>query len=94
MTINSLPADLAAFVDAAVSTGKYDSAEAVLVAGLQLLRERQQRDEEIQRQLQEGLDALKRGDYITLENDEQIDQYMEKTLREAEERLAEKRRRA
>jgi antitoxin ParD1/3/4 len=85
---NSLPPDLAAFVQASVAAGTYDSPEAVVVAGVRLLQERQQKyDEYVRREVQKGLDELERGEYIELKNDEEIDAFFEDIRRRGLERL-------
>jgi antitoxin ParD1/3/4 len=61
MTV-SMPPDLNAFVHQAVTTGMYESEEAVIVAGLRLLQERERRLEELRAELLPALESLDRGE--------------------------------
>jgi antitoxin ParD1/3/4 len=58
----SMPPDLDSFVHDAVATGMYESEEAVIVAGLRLLRERQRRIDELRDELRPALEELDRGE--------------------------------
>lgn len=75
----NLPDQLADFVDDSVRTGRFQNASEVVRAGLRLLAQQESesaaRLEALRRAAQEGIDAIDRGDYITLDRDG-IDQFM------------------
>jgi antitoxin ParD1/3/4 len=62
----SMPPDLDAFVHRAIATGVYESEEAVVVAGLRLLQERERHLEELREELRPALESLDRGEGIPL----------------------------
>ena len=70
----SLTAQLDAFVEARVQSGDYQNASEVIRTGLRLLKEREEayaaKLAALNAAIQEGQEALDRGDYITLEPDE------------------------
>jgi antitoxin ParD1/3/4 len=68
--ILSMPPELDAFVHQAVATGVYESEEAVVVAGLRLLQERERRLEELRAELRPALEELDRGERIPLDFEE------------------------
>lgn len=63
----SMPPDLDAFVHHVVSTGVYKSEEAVMVAALRLLQERENKLEELRAELRPALESLDRGEGIPLD---------------------------
>jgi putative addiction module CopG family antidote len=78
----SVPADLDAFVHQAVSTGGYESEEAVVVTALRLLQERDRGIEELREELRPALEELDRGGGQPLD--------IEDVIRRGHERLAKK----
>ena len=60
--VGTIPSDLEPFVQQQVATGQYASADEVVVAGLQVLRELKRRQEEFREQVQLGVDELDRGE--------------------------------
>jgi antitoxin ParD1/3/4 len=66
----SMPPDLDAFVHHVVSTGAYESEEAVMVAALRLLQERERRLEELRAEIRPALESLDRGEGIPLDFEE------------------------
>ena len=66
----SMPPDLNAFVHQAVATGVYESEEAVVVAALRLLQERERHLEELRAELRPALESLDRGEGIPLDFEE------------------------
>jgi antitoxin ParD1/3/4 len=75
MTVE-IPPDLQQFVDQVVSTGGYKSEAEVVGEALKLLQQRQQRIEELRREIQPALDGLDRGEGIELDEDE-LDAFFE-----------------
>jgi antitoxin ParD1/3/4 len=78
----SMPPDLDAFVHQSVASGVYESEEAVLVAGLRLLQERERRLEELRAELRPALEELDRGEGKPLD--------IEDVIRRGEERYAQR----
>jgi putative addiction module CopG family antidote len=64
----ALPTDLAEFADIQISTGKYQSLDEVLVAGLRLLRQQediyQGRFEELRQEILIGAEQAERGELV------------------------------
>ena len=75
-----MPPDLDAFVHQVMATGMYDSEEAVVVAGLRLLQERERQLEELREELRPALEELDRGEGKPLD--------IEDIIRRGRERLA------
>ena len=63
----SLPAELEQFVQHQVASGRYRSVDDVVQAGLSLLKERQQKLDELRAEIQIGLDELDRGEGVPLD---------------------------
>ena len=78
----TLTPDLERLIEEKVSSGKFDSATDVIRAGLQLLDEHARGEfsfmvgceEELNQKLEEGLEALRRGEFGTLTCDEMVAQ--------------------
>ena len=85
---NSLPPDLAAFVQASVAAGRYDSPDAVVVAGIRLLQERAGYDEYVRRELQIGLDELERGEGRVIRGKDELLSLLDEVKRRGREQLA------
>ncbi len=60
----SLPPDLAQFVAERVGHGGYASADEVIADGIRALREQEEWLAETRRNVQEGLEAARRGDLL------------------------------
>ena len=75
MTID-IPADLQQFVHNAIDAGSYKNEAEVVGQALRLLQERQQRIEELRREIQPPLDRLDRGEGIELD-DAELDAFFE-----------------
>ena len=83
------------FIDSLVKTGRYVTTSEVVREGLRLLQEREYvqnlREEEIRKQVQEGIDALDRGDYLQLDR-EGLKAFFDKVKRDGLRRLKARRR--
>jgi putative addiction module CopG family antidote len=64
--VGNIPSDLEPFVQQQVAAGEYGSADEVVGAGLQVLRELKHRQAEFQEQVRMGVDELDRGEGIKL----------------------------
>ncbi|MFB2971744.1 type II toxin-antitoxin system ParD family antitoxin [Aerosakkonema sp. BLCC-F183] len=64
----SLSSEIEKFIESQVESGKYPSAEEVIVAGIRLLEERERiykgRFEELKREIMLGVEASERGEVI------------------------------
>jgi antitoxin ParD1/3/4 len=72
-----------AFIDEQIKAGHYESAEAVIEAGLSLLRQRETKLEEVRVLIQEGLDDIAAGRVVSFENEGGLVEYI---IREAAEK--------
>jgi antitoxin ParD1/3/4 len=64
----SLSSEIEKFIESQVESGKYPSAEEVIVAGIRLLQEREHlykgRFEELKREIMLGVEASQRGEVV------------------------------
>ena len=67
MLIDAFPPELAQCVQQALASGQYQSEEAILCAGLRLLRAREQRREALRAELLPALAPLDRGEGTELD---------------------------
>lgn len=71
----SLPPDLEAYIDAKVVSGEYAHASEVVRDGIRLLMQREtEKLEWLRNAIQEGIDAVERGDTYT---EQQVFEYLE-----------------
>jgi antitoxin ParD1/3/4 len=68
MTVE-IPPNLQQFVHDVINTGDYKSEADVVSQALRLLQQRQQKIEELRREIQPALDQLDRGEGIELDED-------------------------
>jgi antitoxin ParD1/3/4 len=75
------------FIEAGISDGRYTDASEVVREGLRLLEQREQEDKAklqwLRAAVQEGLDDIERGDYITLRSGQEIDDFIREAREEA-----------
>lgn len=87
----SLTPELEAFVHRKVESGMYNSASEVIRESLRLLEEREwikeRRLEEIRREVKKGLDQIRKGEFIQLNSDEELNDFFEDIKRRGRERL-------
>lgn len=89
MDVNGLPADLEQFVQQELARGKYQSRDEIIVEALTLFQEYERRRQQLQADIQLGLDQLDRGEYT--EYDEQgLDELCERIKTEGRKKLASK----
>ena len=79
-----LPEEFANFVEQEVASGRFESATDVICHSLKLLREREQRLEELRRELQIGIDQIERGEYVEISTPEELDEFFADIERRAE----------
>lgn len=73
MTTGSLPADLSQFVAEQVSAGNYESESAVICEALRFLKQRENRLDELRREIAPALERMERGEGHELTADEVIE---------------------
>ncbi|MGD0518286.1 MAG: type II toxin-antitoxin system ParD family antitoxin [Thermoguttaceae bacterium] len=76
MTVE-IPPNLQQFVHDVINTGDYKSEADVVSQALLLLQQRQQKIEELRREIQPALDELDRGEGIELKNEEELRLFFE-----------------
>lgn len=74
---NTFPPDLTSFVQGAVETGKYPSENALVTAAVRLLKEQDEHEEWLRKEVQAGLDQLERGEYTDYD-DSSLDDLFER----------------
>jgi len=86
--MSPLPPDLALFVDQQLAAGKFESTDALVHASIRLLQKQQKLDE-LRALIHEGVEDFDRGDFITLETEEDWERLKEEIEREGRKFLAE-----
>jgi putative addiction module CopG family antidote len=74
MTVE-IPSEFQQFVHQVIDSGSYQSEEAVVGEALRLLQHRQQRLEELRREIQPALDGLDRGEGVIELDDSELDAF-------------------
>ena len=74
MTVE-IPPEFQQFVHQVIDSGSYQSEEAVVGEALRLLQRRQQRLEELRREIQPALDGLDRGEGVIELDDSELDAF-------------------
>ena len=87
MTVE-IPSEFQQFVHQVIDSGSYQSEEAVVGEALRLLQHRQQRLEELRREIQPALDGLDRGEGVIELDDSELDAFFEDIKARGEARLA------
>ena len=70
MTVSSLPADLAEFVQHEIAAGHYNSAEELICDSLRLMQSQREQLHELRDELQPALDELDRGGGIVVKSED------------------------
>ena len=91
ITTDSLPADVSAYIQAELRTGKYQSAEELVSAALRERRDREQQLTELHAKIDEGLRDIEQGNVITIRNEDEERAFFESIKQRGLERLRQER---
>jgi len=87
--------DLDRFVEAGVASGRFGNASEVVGEALYPLEQREREDhaklEWLRNAVNEGFDAIDRGEYVTLNSEQEVDNFIDKLREEVSAELAAKR---
>jgi antitoxin ParD1/3/4 len=86
MTVE-IPPDLQQFVHQVIDNGSFKSENEVVGQALRLLQQRQQKIEELRREIQPALDQLDRGEGIQIKDEEELRLFFEDIKKRGRERL-------
>jgi len=79
----TLPDHLDHYIDEGIASGRFTDASDAVREALSLMEESEQAKVEWMRSaVQEGIDAIERGDYVTLTSGEEIDEFIDQLRRE------------
>jgi antitoxin ParD1/3/4 len=85
------------FIQAGVTSGRFSNASEVVREGLRLLEQREQEDkaklEWLRAAAKEGFDAADGGDYVTLNSEEDLDDFLDRIHKEVSAELTAERKR-
>jgi len=80
------------FIEAGIASGRFSNASEIVREGLRLLEQREQEDkaklEWLRAAAREGFDAIERGDYTSLNSEEELDDFLDQIHKEASAELA------
>jgi antitoxin ParD1/3/4 len=88
MVIGSLPPEYEQFVQAEVASGRFDSPGDVVCEALKQYQERQKRIAAVKEEIQIGLDELRKGEYLEIRSEAELDAYFDDIVARGRERLA------
>ena len=85
------------FIETGITSGRFSNASEVVREGLRLLEQREKEDkaklEWLRAAAKEGFDAIERGDYVTLNSEEEIGAFLREIHEEVSAKLAAERKR-
>lgn len=83
----TIPADLEAFIQAEVASGKYASADEAVSEAVRLLQEREHQLRSLRSELETGISAFERGEVTTIRTDSDRQELVKDVQRRGRERL-------
>jgi len=90
MTI-TVSAEIEELVNEQVKSGAFRSAEEVILESLRLLKTQREKLAELKREMQTALADIRQGRYTVCNTDEEVDQFTDEIIRQAQERTTQKR---
>lgn len=79
------------FIETGITSGRFSNASEVVREGLRLLEQREQEDkakiEWLRSAAKVGFDDIERGDYVTLNSEEEIDDFVDQVRQEVSRKL-------
>lgn len=85
--LDAYPPDIRDFVLQKVASGEFKSADEFAVEAARAYRDRDLRQKELKRLVDEGVADIESGNYIVLKNKEELHEFFETIKREGRERL-------
>lgn len=85
--LDAYPPDIRDFVLQKVASGEFKSADEFAIEAARVYRESDLRRQELKRLVDEGVADIESGNYIVLQNNEELHEFCEKIKREGRERL-------
>lgn len=83
MTTITLTAEQEAIVSERIKSGAYKSADEVIAASLNLLKEQEKRIEAQQREIMRGVEDIKQGRFTVVSTDEELDRFADKIIEQS-----------
>ena len=76
MTV-TIPKDLEEYVQSQVTSGQYESEQALIAEAIRVYRELHDQHAALRRSVQDGFDQIERGEYIELKDESEIRQFFD-----------------
>ena len=83
MTTITLTGEQEAIVNERVKSGAYKSADEVITASLNLLKEQEKRIEAQRREIMRGVEDIKQGRFTTVSTDEELDRFADQIIEQS-----------
>lgn len=80
----TLTSEQEAIVNERVKSGAYKSADEVIAASLNLLKEQEKRIEAQRREVMRGAQDIKQGRFITVSTDEELDRFADQIIEQSQ----------
>ncbi|MEX2138400.1 MAG: type II toxin-antitoxin system ParD family antitoxin [Pirellulales bacterium] len=89
--MSTVPPEFAPFVEYQISSGRYQSPDDVIAAGLRLLQDREARLEALRNELRPAIERLDRGEGITIA-EEDLDAFFDGIMEDVDRKLDQEQR--
>lgn len=83
MTTITLTDEQEAIISERIKSGAYKSADEVIAASLNLLKEQEKRIEAQRREIMLGVEDIKQGRFTTVSTDEELDQFADQIIEQS-----------
>ncbi len=83
MTTITLTDEQEAIVSERIKSGAYKSADEVIAASLNLLKEQEKRTEAQRREITFGIEDIKQGRFTTVSTDEELDRFADQIIEQS-----------
>jgi antitoxin ParD1/3/4 len=85
--MSAVPPEFTPFVEHQISSGRYQSPDEVIAAGLRLLQDRETRLEELRNELRPAIEELDSGGGIKLNSDAELDRFFKQLMADVDAKL-------